>query len=697
MPPCAGDRLKPGAFIPVATAAVLLLGSSTLFFVFIGPWLVESVSVAFPICAGVTFFFVLANFTMATFMDPGVLPRASEDEDKENDFRGPLYRNVEVRGVQVRMKWCASCHFYRPPRCSHCSICDNCVEEFDHHCPWVNNCIGKRNYRYFFLFLLSLSLHIVAVFGCGLLYILDHLQDLWALHGTVTLVIISVSGLFFLPVVGLACFHLVLVARGRTTNEQVTGKFQGGVNPFTKGCCGNMEFVLCSPLSPRYISKPRKRKPVQVQPPFLRPEVVKQSPSKIPDNPIQHEVLSNKLHLKEKTEVPESIQLSTPPPLLPPKHNCNLLKSHLDSMEERLRYNRPSFSSDHTSSELPKTLEPISRMLGPSPQNEDVASTQARVCFHDYSSEPNLDRQNEVDPVSERSSVLQDPHLTSLNSRSHSLRHAHQQRNRPLLPAHHAEGLASNLPQKVLLPGGLSNRSSSLSYDSLVSSRPGEHRSVTSRPHLGHQIPYLPLDSTLGRLPAQQRHSPRTCSPVFMSASRHSPQLQDPSQALYDSLSRGVMASIQERKELVEREDPQAACTSDSGLYDIPSRRSLPPASLSRGPTPPAYGSREFLLSSAAYGYSSRWGLGSSSTSSLTRASRTSGSSLQSHMAGSGGQGRSLSPAYRSLDRQAPHCPPTVPSSTYAHQNLLTYSSGTDRRDPSAADTQGSPETLSGI
>ncbi|XP_065160538.1 palmitoyltransferase ZDHHC8 isoform X2 [Atheta coriaria] len=236
-------------YIPATFAWILLLVATSSFFYFPAEYYIHNYPWV-PACQGVITFFVLANFTLATFMDPGVIPKAPPDEDREDDFRAPLYRNVDINGITVRMKWCVTCKFYRPPRCSHCSVCNHCIETFDHHCPWVNNCIGRRNYRFFFFFLISLSLHMISIFSLSLIFVLQKKDRLTDVEPIVAMVLMGLVTLLAIPIFGLTAFHMVLVSRGRTTNEQVTGKFKGGFNPFSRGCWNNCCYTQFGPQFP---------------------------------------------------------------------------------------------------------------------------------------------------------------------------------------------------------------------------------------------------------------------------------------------------------------------------------------------------------------------------------------------------------------------------------------------------------------
>ncbi|XP_077894868.1 palmitoyltransferase ZDHHC8 isoform X4 [Ictidomys tridecemlineatus] len=605
MPRSPGTRLKPAKYIPVATAAALLVGSSTLFFVFTCPWLTRAVSPAVPVYNGIIFLFVLANFSMATFMDPGVFPRADEDEDKEDDFRAPLYKNVDVRGIQVRMKWCATCHFYRPPRCSHCSVCDNCVEDFDHHCPWVNNCIGRRNYRYFFLFLLSLSAHMVGVVAFGLVYVLNHAEGLGAAHTTITMAVMCVAGLFFIPVIGLTGFHVVLVTRGRTTNEQVTGKFRGGVNPFTRGCYGNVEHVLCSPLAPRYmVESPRLPLSVSLKPPFLRPELLERAA------PLKVKLSDNGLKAglgRSKVQGPDSLTIGD------------------DSTHSLDFVSEPSLDlPDHGPSGLHSTYPP----------SPPLSATDA------FSGA-----------------------LRSLSLKAASRRGGDHVALQPL----RSEGGPPTPHRSIFAPHALPNRNGSLSYDSLLN--PGSPSGHTCPAHpsvgvAGYRSPYL-HPGAAGDPP---RPPPRSFSPVL------GPRPREPSPVRYDNLSRTIMASIQERKDREERErllrSQADSLFGDSGVYDTPSSYSLQQASvLSEGPRGSVlrYGSRDDLVAGPGFGGARNPALQtslSSLSSSVSRAPRTSSSSLQADQANNNAPGpRPGSGSHRSPVRQGLPSPPGTPCS----------------------------------
>lgn len=172
------------------------------------------------------------------------------------------YQDVNLNGVMVRMKFCKTCSLLRPPRTSHCGKCGVCVEKFDHHCPWVGNCIGKRNYRLFLLFISSLSLTEAFFFLICLSHILKTVHEksdlAVAIEHEILEIVIGVYSFgvrfmqIFLFVFGLLIFHLFLVSVNETTYERLSKKWkQRGENPFHSGSAlQNCFALLCSPKVP---------------------------------------------------------------------------------------------------------------------------------------------------------------------------------------------------------------------------------------------------------------------------------------------------------------------------------------------------------------------------------------------------------------------------------------------------------------
>ena len=90
--------------------------------------------------------------------DPGILPRQNSDLYYTTSRTNMRYK---INGHMLKVNYCYSCYLFRPPRTSHCAVCDNCVERFDHHCLWLGTCIGKKNYKYFYTLLGSLNINAI--------------------------------------------------------------------------------------------------------------------------------------------------------------------------------------------------------------------------------------------------------------------------------------------------------------------------------------------------------------------------------------------------------------------------------------------------------------------------------------------------------------------------------------------------------
>eukprot|EP00732_Lithocolla_globosa_P006081 Lithocolla_globosa_v1_NODE_6785_length_1033_cov_8.297959.p1 type:complete len:317 gc:universal NODE_6785_length_1033_cov_8.297959:39-989(+) len=227
-------------FIPVIFITALVIWS---FYVFAYTICIAYVAKISPFASLLMLLFVtplwmglLASYYRIVFTFPGSPPpRFGVPPEEisawvEEDYQ----RNVsQIVGEEVRVRltkhdgsprYCKTCHVVKPDRAHHCSLCGNCVLKFDHHCPWVNQCVGFKNYRFFlqfityaFLYCFLLLLSLIPIF-VRLWKTSEHPLNVMDFQW---LILFLFAAAFSTVLLGFVAFHAKLLLTNQTTLESM--------------------------------------------------------------------------------------------------------------------------------------------------------------------------------------------------------------------------------------------------------------------------------------------------------------------------------------------------------------------------------------------------------------------------------------------------------------------------------------------
>lgn len=159
-------------YLPVVFVIMLFCTVYGIFFIYyLKPYIQDDYSHLGVISNMTLFKIILVHLILMLFMwnylsciiiDPGYIPNTPEWRPNTSESANIVHILSETKksGARRFCKWCSK---YKPDRAHHCRICGKCVLKMDHHCPWVHNCIGWKNHKYFILSIFYASLLCIVI------------------------------------------------------------------------------------------------------------------------------------------------------------------------------------------------------------------------------------------------------------------------------------------------------------------------------------------------------------------------------------------------------------------------------------------------------------------------------------------------------------------------------------------------------
>ena len=157
--------------------------------------------------------FMLGLYSQLTcfFTEPGIIPRKFPKYKSQNLSDKYILSKITKKPIIKIQRKCNVCLIKRPRKCQHCYFCDNCIEEFDHHCQYTSNCIGKRNKKYFYFFIFFdliflIQIYIIAIIQFCLVF-MDYSIDILKIYNYISITIILIGIMLILMLCNLFFYY----------------------------------------------------------------------------------------------------------------------------------------------------------------------------------------------------------------------------------------------------------------------------------------------------------------------------------------------------------------------------------------------------------------------------------------------------------------------------------------------------------